>query len=562
MGHTGQGSNQSVRMQLTLWFGGVVVLMFFCVALYVGRMITIEVRKSVADHQYMAAQSAASLLSARIQERFYDIDLVRRTLGQSSQPLNGSYARLALARLQTVNNEFAWIGVTDTQGVVVHATSDLLVGENVAQRPWFAHGSKDMYVGDLHEALLLTKLLNKSRAGNHPLRFFDIAGPILDDSGTFKGVLSAHLHWSWVTSVVKSVLDQKASRSTMELIIAADDGSILYPESQLGVQLPVTLDLNRRDQIIAWSGGERYLVSSAAMKLPKPMTPLGWHIIVREPLGAATEVVRTIQWNLMAFGVFAVVVFVGLAYWISRRLSRPIEALAGVARSIEAGIPGPVVPNDNGPREIVSLQGAFKSMTDTLLRRERELALLNSDLERQVADRTQRLQQANDELLRISNSDGLTGLHNRRYIDERLQAAHAQAERGGPGYGVVLVDADRFKLINDQYGHLVGDDVLKALARILSEQTRASDVVARDGGEEFLVLVPALSTNDDLAGLGEKIRCAAHAVEVVAGKHLTVSVGVTHYLPGDASVFQVIERADQALYRAKQGGRDQVQVQV
>lgn len=556
---TGPRRLDSVRMQLTLWFGGLVALTFLCAALYVGHMTTVEVRKSVADHQYMTAQSAANLLSAQIQERYYDIDLVRRTLAQSSQPLSGAAARLALSRLQKVNNAYAWIGVTDAKGNVVQATSDVLLGVNVSTRPWFEHASRDMYVGNLHEAVLLANLLSQPNDRRHPLRFFDIAGPIVDAQGRLKGVLSSHLHWSWVTSVVRSVLNTEPDNTAIDLIIADNNGDVLYPEDMVGSRLPSKLDLSRRDQVVRWSDEQPYLVSSASLSLP-PAMRLGWHIVVRESLSSATQVVRSIQGKLIAFGVLALAIFIGLAYRISRRLSRPIEELAAVARSIEAGNPPATLPHDAGSPEIASLLRAFQSMINTLLRRERELAALNADLEHQVADRTQQLQQANEELARLSNSDGLTGLHNRRYFDARLQIAHAQALQNQSCYGVVLVDADHFKRVNDDYGHLVGDDVLKALARVMTNVTRDTDVVARYGGEEFVVLVPYVRADADLIALGEKICQAARHIEVVPGVMLSVSVGVARSaLSNDASPLQVLDRADQALYRAKQSGRDRVE---
>lgn len=156
-------------------------------------------------------------------------------------------------------------------------------------------------------------------------------------------------------------------------------------------------------------------------------------------------------------------------------------------------------------------------------------------------------------------TDALTGMHNRRFFDEALQQYVAEFARIEKPLGLLLIDLDHFKSINDSHGHDGGDEVLKAVAYCLFEHTRFHDVVARIGGEEFAIIVPNLG-EDDLRRFGEKLRDELFRLKVeVNGQRLAVSasIGIVAVKPGDAPA-EIIKRADVKLYLAKQAGRNRV----
>lgn len=160
------------------------------------------------------------------------------------------------------------------------------------------------------------------------------------------------------------------------------------------------------------------------------------------------------------------------------------------------------------------------------------------------------------EIRRLSETDRLTGLSNRLKLDEVLATELEQSSLRGLPCSIVLLDIDYFKRVNDVFGHLVGDTVLRDVARMLAQGVRMYDTVGRWGGEEFMMILPGADT-DDAAAVAERVRVsiAAHSFERV-GK-LTVSLGVAT-TRGEMSIVELVVSADDALYRAKNNGRDQV----
>jgi diguanylate cyclase (GGDEF)-like protein/PAS domain S-box-containing protein len=173
------------------------------------------------------------------------------------------------------------------------------------------------------------------------------------------------------------------------------------------------------------------------------------------------------------------------------------------------------------------------------------------------------LEQANTELKRMASTDFLTGLTNRRQATTLFERELARCRRLGTSLGVILMDFDHFKAINDTYGHEVGDAVLKHVADLLRSRLRATDVIARQGGEEFLIILPETGL-DDTAFLADTVRHAIQENPLIHGSQripLSVSSGVTSLEPGqDTSMDLLTMRADEAMYCAKNLGRNRVVV--
>lgn len=198
-----------------------------------------------------------------------------------------------------------------------------------------------------------------------------------------------------------------------------------------------------------------------------------------------------------------------------------------------------------GNDEIGEMSKALSYFIGAIKDREDKLHTINADLTL-----------AHNRLERIAVTDRLTGLYNRNKLDEVFAYELAQAERYGKSLAIIMVDIDKFKSVNDTYGHQVGDSVLCEFATIMRELVRDTDTPGRWGGEEFLIIC----SHADLNGaqiLAERIRAAVamHSFSVVG--HKTGSFGVASYRPED-TLETMVKRADNALYEAKQNGRDRV----
>ena len=164
---------------------------------------------------------------------------------------------------------------------------------------------------------------------------------------------------------------------------------------------------------------------------------------------------------------------------------------------------------------------------------------------------------------RLAITDGLTGLYNRRYFEERLDEETHRSRRYDRPMSFIMIDIDFFKQFNDTCGHLKGDDVLRQLSHILQDHSRETDITARYGGEEFVMILPETSLESSRM-LGERIRQAVDKAvfegeERVPAKKITVSVGVS-CLADDEGGYDALERADRALYKSKQAGKNLVTV--
>ena len=247
---------------------------------------------------------------------------------------------------------------------------------------------------------------------------------------------------------------------------------------------------------------------------------------------------------LFGFALLLTLLTVG---WALRRwILNPIAALKASTDKIRNGN-FEIDPPLAGSGEIAHLSRSFESMA-------RFVIDSNRNLEEKVRERT-------EELHRLSEIDPLTGLLNRRGMLERFGGEIARQARQGGSMGILLLDLDHFKDINDTYGHAAGDLALCEVSRVLQSTKRTYDHAARWGGEEFLMLMPDCP-KADLLGIAERIRAEIAALRMQAGGNtfnFTVSIGA-HHPDTPQTLDTMLQKVDGALYVAKDGGRNRVQI--
>lgn len=175
-----------------------------------------------------------------------------------------------------------------------------------------------------------------------------------------------------------------------------------------------------------------------------------------------------------------------------------------------------------------------------------------------VIDLMNELKKKNRELEQLSIKDQLTGIYNRRRFNEVLKKELELLEQENNSLYILMIDIDHFKRINDTYGHLYGDEILKLVANGIGESVRSHDLLARYGGEEFIVLL-SRTNESDAYQTAERIRKHIEKIEYRNERQITVSIGIARGIQSD-SVLDVIKRADELLYSAKEKGRNRVEL--
>ncbi len=216
---------------------------------------------------------------------------------------------------------------------------------------------------------------------------------------------------------------------------------------------------------------------------------------------------------------------------------------------------------------------AFKAEDNVLIFAERFEAS-DTDIVRQVSEmndelynktielvnKNRQLEKANARIQKLMQTDPLTGLANRRYFNQRFETDASFSRRNNHPLSLVMADLDRFKSVNDNYGHDAGDEVLMGFADLISANCRTEDLPARFGGEEFIILLPGTGLNKTLQ-FCERIRKKMEKISFREGKiRVTVSMGAALFTRDD-TLEHLVKRADQALYRAKQNGRNRCEKQ-
>ena len=267
-----------------------------------------------------------------------------------------------------------------------------------------------------------------------------------------------------------------------------------------------------------------------------------WYVLtMTAPTGVVADsgMTSAVLWLIAALAVILLAAMLIFQRTVIRRVIRLDRAASAMSEGGNVAVPADALDD-----EIGHLGRTFRTMAE-------RIAEHTEDLERQVAERTEMLEQ-------VAHTDFLTGIMNRRGVLLRLEAERNRLARTGGLLAVLLVDVDHFKQINDTWGHAVGDRALVAVARVLQATVRDYDLVARWGGEEFLIALFGLNEFGELQLVADKLLAAIRQQDLEIGEariDLTYSIGGVMASP-QSELDAIVRQADEALYRAKNEGRD------
>lgn len=468
---------------------------------------------------------------------------------------NPAELRRLLERLQNSYGDFAWIGFAGPDGKVISGTGGLLEGEDVSQRPWFINGKLNVTVEDVHQAMLLQKLL-KPRAEDDPYRFVDVALPIRTREGYLIGVLGAHLNWDWSRGLAASI----ASEYNASIWIVAKDGTMLLgPEigsKPFSGERFTQIRAARTGVFIHDVDGEDQLTAFDTSAGFRDYPGLEWIVVAQRPARIALQAAASSAWWILLIGLLVGIAGVGFALLMAGRVAKPIHAMTEEADRLGRTSTAAMFARQRGSLEAVQLTRALRSLLRRIgfaEERTREAELRASENARQFHDDVSKLR-------KLAETDDLTGLLNRRAFIAAATDAMNYFKRYRRSIAALMIDIDHFKAINDTHGHAAGDGVIKRVAELIGDCTRTTDKAGRFGGEEFVVLLREVdeSTARELA---ERIRLTIEAAAIAYGRldlRATVSIGVAIASDVDRDIADLIERADQGVYMAKNTGRNRV----
>ena len=411
--------------------------------------------------------------------------------------------------------------VLDARGRFVTSSGGRMSGVQFSQDRLSALRTSDALVGDAYWDAGLGKVA------------LALAVPIRQADGRYVGALLAKTN----LRSVADILQRLAPADSGDVYLMNEQGRLILRSRSSSADLmrtkvpPATAQalIDREGAPVQYKRADGQDVIGTLRRVPA----LRWAAVVELP---RAEVVRRAGGSGSGVGVTLVLLLAGagLVAYVGVLLVRPLERLAGAAGKVAAGDLSVELPSA-GRGEVGTLTQVFKNLLMRL--RERE---------------------GQGELERLSVTDALTGLYNRRHLMGTLANEVQRSRRLRRTFSVLLADVDHFKQYNDTHGHLGGDAALVKVAEILRKMTRGVDSVARYGGEEFVVMLieAPIAT---AAAVCERIRARVAAEEFSGGK-MTVSVGAAEYPTHGDTPEELIASADAAMYEAKSGGRDRVVV--
>ncbi|GGR92541.1 sensor domain-containing diguanylate cyclase [Deinococcus sedimenti] len=622
---------------LALAFAGAILLFGSVTLILLDRLASAALAQRTQAALLGQAQQLSAQLDAGLTERLRDLTQLSRLLGDRAAP-----RRPLLDSLKSAFPSYAWIGVTDPTGRVLAATGGLLEGQDVSARPWFQRGREGPWLGDVHEAKLLARLLPPAADG--PRRFVDVTVPLRDPQGRLSGVLGAHLDWAWVQEARADLVRQLDPESGVTIRLISAAGQVL-----IGPPRPA----RPTGAVVASSG------------LPDG-TLLGWQVEVSQPAALAYADLTRFRRAALTAQALLTALFAALGVVVAGRLTRPLQQLRGAATQVQTGARDVRIPQVGEYEEARRLAAALQHLLDTLRTHERGLEDRIAQRTRELEERTREAEalaalaalaaadgrvvqaavdaagilraalelpaaalvspamptqsrvfpasgapwpappaswsaqggsappgwpdavtllplptgpqerlllllpvrpgvgarltlaaqqavrvraertRALDILNRAAHQDALTGLHNRRALDDDL---HALAQRPST---LVVMDLDGLKRLNDREGHAVGDALLRSFALAL---TRAfpQGRVYRMGGDEFAVLLDGTLSDEDLNGA--VIRAVKGTRQ--SGFDMDASAGFARLPDDEAQGTHLIRLADQRMYAVKRARQAQ-----
>lgn len=551
---------------------GLALLVFVVAGLLgglVGTVSEIQARGRIGQSLAIDAQRLADRLATEMTARARELSLLASIDAIRDLPAFAAHSSLpggappfvpALERTQYLLDglkrsvpAYTWIAIANPAGRVLAATDPASNGTDIATRSPTRDGIRGPGVGNLRDQV-------------EDQRVMDLVQPIREADGTVVGLIAAQLAWNWVRGIERSVISQDSDgvirRETF--LLNGQDLVVFGPPGTVGLTVAVPSAARARAGFYGWSvehwptpaddPADAFLTGAAFAAGDGPAPGPGsqamrWSVLVREAQLVAFAPATALRETIWLAGLGTALIFAGVGWLLGGMVTAPLARIAEAAERLRQG-DDVEIPRIHGPAEIESLSASLRALVATLTRK--QLAL--------------------DDMEELALRDPLTGLLNRHGLRLKLEAAVAQAQAQDTSLMLFVADLDGFKAINDTMGHATGDTLLCHVASRLTQSLRADDLVARIGGDEFVLALQAPGGANDSSALAVAKRAqeAIQAPYSLGGRSIQVgcSLGGACW-PEDAGsgdgkvsisaeIEAVIAHADAELYAVKRSGKGRV----
>ncbi|PLT33125.1 diguanylate cyclase domain-containing protein [Bacillus sp. V5-8f] len=536
------GVSNSLRARLSITFGLMVFILICTLSIIIGQRSVKEVETEIGNSLGEAAYTMGENLDQYMWSRYGEVSLLSE-LKELRDPQDVESIENLLNKLQENFPSFAWVGFTDKDGNVLASTHGILRDADISARPVYREALEETFIGDVHEAVLLAKLL--PNPSGEELKFVDISTPVYGYDNQFIGVLATHLSREWMKEVKGTMVDSLENRKGIEFFIVSEKNNdvILGPNDMLGKPLNIkSVGLAGSEKkgwtIETWEDGKQYLTGYVRADGYKNYKGLGWTVLVRQPVEVAYAPVKEeLKHYYVITGMVFVILFALGGWLIAAQITQPLKRITKVADRLSEGDTVEIPPY-KGINEIESLSNSLRNLITNLTKTETALEKMEI----------------------VAHHDHLTGLPNRKALDIYLESATRTYET----LTILYLDLDGFKAVNDKLGHDAGDILLKQVALRLRQNITSDEYVSRLGGDEFIIVLTSI--NDPIKQakiIGEKIISMINKPYYINGEtvHVGCSVGGAVWdglkYPG---VHETIKQADQALYNVKRTGKNRVYI--
>lgn len=360
-----------------------------------------------------------------------------------------------------------------------------------------------------------------------------VSQPVFDRQGVFIGTVAGSIYLE-DNNIFKNILDREGQDldASYTYVVSRSGVLIYHPDpSNIGrsfIENPIVQDIMQgklsSERSLINSKGISMLASEALAK------ESGWGIVTQTPAKDVSNITQKATKRIIIYALPFVLILLLFAWWVSTKVAKPLTQLAQYASVFSEG-------------EQINVE----------FPRIRHWNYEANKLNKAIVKAVGVLQDKVEYFAQESQRDALTGLMNRRSIDSYMEL---WMEQEVP-FSILLLDIDHFKMVNDNYGHLMGDEMLKFLARIMLNEVRPEDVCCRFGGEEFVILLPRVQA-EVAYKIAERIRMRMEFAENPINSLVTLSLGIAMFPENGNNPTTLFDRVDQALYQAKQNGRNQI----